>query len=174
MIAFTIPGQPYGKGRARSSALYGRDGKPVLKDGRVIVTHHTPEKTVSYEGLIAHIAHRAMERRPPWTCAMGMNLFIALQVPASWSQKKQRMALAGEIFPTTKPDTDNVVKAICDGLNGIVWKDDVQWCQGILVKRYADTPRVSVEVWPLEAAVQDELPIAQEPTIKAAPILTMR
>jgi hypothetical protein len=37
-----------------------------------------------------------------------VRMFIALQVPASWSQKKQRQALEGTVFPTTKPDVDNV------------------------------------------------------------------
>ena len=70
-------------------------------------------------------------------------------MPQSWSQKKQRMALAGEIFPTTKPDADNIVKAIGDACNGVVWRDDVQAVDGAWRKRYAAVPGVVVTVTPL-------------------------
>jgi len=57
--------------------------------------------------------------------------------PDSWSQKKKNDALSGKIYPTVKPDVDNVLKLICDACNGIVWKDDKQACDGGFSKRYA-------------------------------------
>lgn len=144
MLTFTVPGQPQGKGRPR-----------VGKIG----THarlFTPAKTVAYEGLVAHAAQVAMAGRAPLQSAVGCNVFIDCQVPASWSQKKQRMALAGEILPESKPDADNVVKAIFDGLNGVLWRDDVLVVDLRVRKRYAATPCVRVEVWcvaePVETA----------------------
>lgn len=141
MIAFTVPGQPQGKGRAR----IGRVGA----HSRMF----TPAKTVAYEGLIAHAAQIAMAGRPMLEGAVVVEMFIACQVPASWSLKKQRMALAGEVFPTTKPDVDNVEKAVFDGLNGVLWKDDVQVVDVVKSKRYAATPCVRVEVRELQAIV---------------------
>jgi Holliday junction resolvase RusA-like endonuclease len=135
VIRFTVPGQPQGKGRPR-----------VGKIG----THarlFTPAKTVQYEGLVAHAAQVAMAGRPLLQSAVGCNVFIDCQVPASWSQKKQRMALAGEVLPESKPDADNVVKAIFDGLNGVLWRDDVLVVDLRVRKRYAATPCVRVEVW---------------------------
>jgi Holliday junction resolvase RusA-like endonuclease len=67
------------------------------------------------------------------------------------------MALAGEVLPTTKPDADNVVKAVFDGLNGVLWRDDVLVVDLRVRKRYAATPCVRVEVWALDEPVQREI-----------------
>lgn len=136
-IAFTVPGQPQGKGRPRISKI-GQHARMF-----------TPAKTVAYEGLIAHEAQLALRGAPLLDGPVDVNLHIECQVPASWSQKKQRLALAGEIFPTTKPDIDNVVKAIFDGCNGVLWRDDVQVVNVCIAKRYSATPCVRVEAWEL-------------------------
>lgn len=36
-----------------------------------------------------------------------------------------KAALSGKYFPTKK-DVDNICKAVCDGLNGVAYKDDRQ------------------------------------------------
>ena len=135
MLSFTVPGIPVGKGRPRVGRVAGH--------ARLF----TPAKTVAYEGLIAHAAQQAMAGRPLITEAVGVSLAIDCAVPASWSQRKQRAALAGEVLPTTKPDADNVLKAICDGLNGVAWRDDVQAVDVQVRKRYAAVPCVRVQVW---------------------------
>ena len=133
-IRFTVPGQPVGKGRPRAFRM----GKGVRM--------FTPEKTVSYESLVATAAHAAMEGRAPILTACEATMEIRLQVPASWSKKKQAQALDGLMFPTKKPDVDNVVKAIFDALNGIVWGDDVQVVWLAVSKSYGATPGVTVAV----------------------------
>lgn len=144
MLTFVVPGEPQGKGRAKVVKIAG------------FTRMATPAKTVAYEGLIAHAASIAMDGRAMLEGAAGCNVFIDCAVPASWSGKKQRAALAGEVMPTTKPDADNVVKAIFDGMNGVVWRDDVVVVDLRVRKRYAPTPCVRVEVWnvarPQEAA----------------------
>ena len=69
-----------------------------------------------------------------------------MSVPASWSKRKQAMALAGTVYPTSKPDIDNVEKILFDGLNGIVWKDDVQVVDVVKRKRYGATPGVQMTI----------------------------
>jgi Holliday junction resolvase RusA-like endonuclease len=137
MIVFHVPGQPQGKGRPRVGSIAGK------------ARMFTPAKTVAYEGLIAHAAAAAMAGRPLIEGPVKVLLRIECQVPASWSGKKQRMALAGEVMPTTKPDADNVLKAVCDGCNGVVWKDDVQAVDIGICKRYSATPQVRVQVVPI-------------------------
>ena len=133
-INFTIPGQPVGKGRAKAA----RRGK--------FITMYTPEKTASYESLVAHAAHVAMSGKSLIAGAVFVDLDIRLQIPASWSKKKQQQAAEGLIHATKKPDADNVEKAVFDGMNGVVWVDDVQVVQVSKRKRYAETPGVDVIV----------------------------
>lgn len=138
-VVFTVPGQPQGKGRPR----IGKVGQHARM--------FTPDKTVAYEGLIAHAAQQARDGAPLLSGPVDVNLRIECQVPASWSQKKQREALSGDIYPTTKPDVDNVVKAIFDGCNGVLWRDDVQVVNVCIAKRYSATPCVRVDAWELMA-----------------------
>jgi len=145
MLTFTIPGDPVGKGRPRVGKIAG--------NARLF----TPAKTVNYENRVAHAASVALAGRPLLERAAAVNIFIDCSVPASWSQKKQRMALAGEMFPTSKPDADNVVKAIFDGMNSVVWRDDVLVVDLRVRKRYSATPCVRVELWAVEQPLQQDL-----------------
>lgn len=106
----------------------------------------TPKQTVSYEGLVAHIAHNAMAGRGVVDRPVGVELSIACRVPASWSRKKRRLALEGQMLPGTKPDMDNIIKAVFDGLNGVVWRDDALVVVCTALKHYSDTPGVTVVV----------------------------
>lgn len=142
MITFTIPGAPQGKGRPRAGKTF--TGRAVL---------FTPQKTVAYESLIAHEAHIAMGGRPLLDCPVSVHLAIRCAVPASWSKRKQADALAGRIIPTTKPDADNVIKAVCDGCNGVVWRDDVLAADGGWSRRYAAVPGVTVTIAPIVVEV---------------------
>lgn len=133
-LQFTVPGQPFGKERPRAA-----------KKGKFI-TIYTPQKTVSYEGLIAHTAMVAMSGRKLIMGAVSVDLDIRVSIPASWSKKRQAAAMRGEVAPTKKPDIDNVEKVLFDGMNGVVWKDDVQAVEVMKRKRYAETPGVIVIV----------------------------
>lgn len=45
---------------------------------------------------------------------------------------------------------DNIIKIICDGLNGIAWKDDAQVVEVSATKTYAEFPSVTVYIEELE------------------------
>lgn len=141
MIAFTVPGQPQGKGRAKIVKIGGFSRMA------------TPQKTVAYEGLVAHAAQQAMAGLALIDGPCSVSMDIVCQIPASWSAKKQQHALSGWIRPTTKPDIDNVEKAIFDGCNGVVWRDDVQVVDVRKSKRYGVMPGVSVSIAAVEPGV---------------------
>lgn len=132
LLYFAVPGQPQGKGRPR----IGKVGQHARM--------FTPKKTVAYEGLIALAAQQAMGDSPILEGPLCCEMFIDCQVPESWSRKKREAALAGTVMPATKPDTDNVVKAVFDGCNGVAFKDDVQVVDLRVRKRYAATPGLRV------------------------------
>lgn len=139
VIKFTVPGAPVGKGRPKVSTRGGKFAKM-----------YTPEKTANYETLVALAAQQAMVGRTLLSGPVEVQMAILLPIPASWSKKKQAAAIAGQVYPTKKPDADNVVKAIFDGINGVVWNDDVQACDILVRKRYAETPGVQVLVKPID------------------------
>lgn len=136
-ITFFVPGEPQGKGRARST-----------RSGR----HYTPAKTVAYEGLIAHAAANEMRGRSLIDSACAVDVCAWCSVPASWSAKRRAQALAGVIRPARKPDADNILKAVGDGINGVVWRDDSLAVDASVTKRYADKPGLVVSVRPIAGA----------------------
>lgn len=136
VIAFTVPGEPQGKGRARVGKVGGH------------ARMFTPAKTVAYEGLIAHAAHAAMAGRSLIDGPCVVEVVATFSIPASWSEKKQLDALLGVVRPVKKPDGDNILKAACDGMNGIVWRDDSQAVEARVRKFYGRTPCLKVMVWP--------------------------
>ena len=133
MLAFTVPGTPIAKGRPRAGTVAGR------------VRMFTPSKTVAYEGLIALAAEKAMDGAAPYLGPVSITVTATFAIPASWSKKKQEAAL----WHTGRPDGDNLLKAVGDGLNGVVWKDDSQVASARIIKRYGDIPGLTVEVAPL-------------------------
>lgn len=137
-VSFFVPGEAVGKGRPRVTTVGGH------------ARMFTPKKTANYETLIAMAAQQAMHGRELIPGPVLMELTIRMPVAASWSKKKTAAALAGDVMPTKKPDADNVLKAICDGINGIVFKDDVQVVNVSMSKRFGEKPGVTVRVVPLE------------------------
>ena len=49
---------------------------------------------------------------------LSLVLDVRCAIPTSWSKKKQAAALAGEVWPTGRPDLDNIVKLYADAFNG--------------------------------------------------------
>ena len=133
-VCFTVPGEPQGKGRAR----IGKVGN--------FARMFTPAKTVAYEGLIAMAAQQAMGQTPMFLGACAIEIEAVCSMPKSMTKKDRAKALDGSLRPTKKPDGDNVLKAVCDGLNGVLWKDDVQAVDARISKRFGETPELRVRV----------------------------
>ena len=136
-VSFIVPGHPFGKQRSRST-----------KSGR----HYTPQETVRYENLVMMQAMQAMQDRPPVDIDVGLMFVAVFPVPDSWPAKKRAAALAGDIRPTKKPDLSNIQKALEDGMNAVVFKDDSQITEsGGSKKIYGETPCVKVCVYDRKA-----------------------
>jgi Holliday junction resolvase RusA-like endonuclease len=104
IIKFTVPGVSVAKGRPR----FTRSGHC-----------YTPGKTTSYEQAIAWAFKQVAS---PWKPLEGS---VSLSFTARFPAPKT----AGKIMARpkiTRPDLDNILKCICDGLNGIAWVDDSQ------------------------------------------------
>lgn len=137
-VKFIILGEPNGKGR------------PKFDTRGPYVKAVTPKKTANYEALVK-MEYQAqcdgfMFSRD---AALGMLVTAYKPIPKSTSKKKRVLMLGDIIRPTKKPDWDNVGKIVCDALNKIAFCDDTQIVDGRVIKRYAEQPRVEVEIWQL-------------------------
>jgi len=129
-LTFIIPGKPKAKGR------------PRVVPGRAF----TPKATAAYEGLVALAAQAALPEG--WTPLTGPVLLVVLAVQPRPKRLMRRKDPDGLIYSDRRPDLDNLVKAVSDGLDGIAWGDDGQVAVVQAVKTYAERgglPRV--EVW---------------------------
>ncbi len=130
---FEIEGKIKGKGRPRFTK-YGN-----------FVKAYTPADTISYENLIKLQFKISCG---DWYSELPLKMKITAihGIVKSTSNKNRIRMLNGELKPTKKPDADNIVKIICDALNGIAYKDDTQVVDLEIKKIYGDPERVIVKI----------------------------
>lgn len=131
MVNFTIEGEPVPKGRPR-----------FTRQGRT----YTPKKTKDYESIVADAAKRAMGASEPLETAVKAYIHVTYTVPASYPKKRTAACLDGEEKHTKKPDLTNLVKAIEDGMNGVVYRDDSQITYLSATKVYGTQNMVQVMI----------------------------
>ena len=131
-ICFEVPGQPRGKGRPR----FARRGN--------FVKTYTDAATASYEDQIRFYALQAMGSSEPLKTALEAFIYVRLPVPQSYSKKRTEACLSGLERPCKKPDLDNIIKAMMDGMNEVIYDDDVQIVNITATKLYAAKAEVYI------------------------------
>lgn len=130
LISFEIPGEPVPQGRPR-----------VTKTG---VTYYD-SKTKEYRELVKRCATIAQTGRESLTGALALVVDCEFPVPESWPKYKRQEALNGQ-WHIRRKDVDNVVKAVSDSCNGIIYDDDSQIAVVIGTKSYSSEPKTKVKV----------------------------
>lgn len=125
----TIPGEPKGKGRHRTT-----------KQG---ITY-TPETTASYENLVKVLYMQ--EHQTKLKGELEARIMAYMTIPKSTSKVKRQKMLDGAIRPTKKVDVDNIAKIILDALNGLAYDDDKQIVSLRVEKYYSNEPSVEIEI----------------------------
>lgn len=67
-------------------------------------------------------------------------------IPSSMNQIEKVLAEIGLIRPISKPDWDNVGKAYCDMLQGLILYDDSLIVEGVSKKYYSMKPRIEITI----------------------------
>ena len=80
---------------------------------------YTPEKTRTYEDRVKSFGRLAMSGAP---MTGPLKAVLRIHLPALKSGPKALRSAP----PTGRPDLDNVVKAVLDALNGVLYADDAQ------------------------------------------------
>ena len=133
-IMFTVYGDPVAKGRPR-----------FAKRGNFVQTY-TPEKTKTYESEVAMMAKAAMGASEALEGALEAFIYVTYAIPASYSKKRSEACLSGLEKHTKKPDLDNVVKSVVDGMDKIVFLNDSQITSIHATKVYGEIAKVEVMV----------------------------
>ena len=135
-IRILVPGKAVAQQRPAFAARFGHAVAFERKESR------------NYKAYVRMLAVKAMEAHALQTIedAVKVDIRICKAVPKSFSKKKSIDALNNNIRPTTKPDVDNIAKAIMDALTSVVWKDDAQVCSLTVTKEYSNSDCVSVTV----------------------------
>lgn len=134
LLTFSMSGLPRGQGRPRATTVGGFPS--VYKD----------PKSRKYEASVSKVAMDAMSGRDPFEGPLSVSLRFRMPIPASATKRVKSSMAAGDIPPTTKPDLSNLLKAIEDGMNKIVFVDDAQIVRAFVTKIYAEHPGVDVRV----------------------------
>ena len=69
-----------------------------------------------------------------------------LPIPKSMNPVEKLCAEMGFIYPISKPDWDNLAKAYCDMIQGLILYDDSLIVDGESSKRYSIKPRIEIEI----------------------------
>ena len=125
-ISFFVPSVPVAQPRQRQRVI-------KQKDGKVFATNYTPAKhPVQQFKAVIQMALREVYDGPPWDCPIGMTILFVMPRPSSKTWKTK--AMPREWYSAKKNDWDNLGKAVCDALNGLLYQDDGLICS-VTVKR---------------------------------------
>lgn len=139
MIEFTVPAVPVAQPRQRHAMIGGH------------IRNYTPSKhpVQDFKTIIKLMARQAYTGRP-LEGPLALTVVFVMPRPGRLMWKKRPMP---RVEHCSKPDLDNLVKAVKDALNQLLWKDDGQIAKATLAKVYAsgdEQPHVDIKVQPIE------------------------
>jgi len=141
-LTFTVYGVPQPKGNMR--AFHPKGMKfPILTDSNRSVK--------SWSQLVAQAASDAIQQLPEADRAVmtgAVRLSVAFYMPRP---KKFGTPKKADVPCITMPDWDKLSRAVGDALSQVVYRDDSQIVEAVVVKQYCrltDAPHIDVRVEP--------------------------
>lgn len=165
-IIFTVPGSPKGKQRPRMCRINGRNvvytPRETIEYERLIRArcvaaldnlhpgsdaclktsdmHHFNVRKNASGGSPPAVSKVKFQKDEP----LEISILALFPIPQHTSKRLRELMLNGDILPTKKPDSDNVIKVILDALNGVAYHDDAQICRVYFDKMYAENPEIRI------------------------------
>lgn len=127
-----------GKPQAWQRVKRGKYGKPYV-----------PPETAAYKEAIGLAANKAMGGAIPFDGPVELHATFFMPIPKRFTKGQRRDAITNRLYPVTRPDTDNLLKGVLDGIDKIVTNDDAQVVRVTATKYYSETPRTEVLIRPL-------------------------
>jgi Holliday junction resolvase RusA-like endonuclease len=120
------------------------------------VIPYTPAATAKAEKELRSGIAQLFAGQSLMTGMLEIDLKYILPVPPSWPKWKRQFAYGGTcLYPTGKPDLDNLAKLTLDAMNGLVWRDDSQVCAATMSKHYGNEHEVGVRIRVREWGAED-------------------
>lgn len=101
----------------------------------------TPASTTAWRQWVG-LAAQAHHPGQLWDGPIRLQIDFYMQRPKSTPKRV--------VHPATKPDADNLYKAVTDALEGLIYTNDSRIVDVSLRKHYGDPPRVEVVLTQLE------------------------
>ena len=135
-IYFIVEGEIVGKGRPRVTTRGG------------FARAYTPKRTVDCENRIRAAYLNEYPIGMKWESKEPLEIVINVyfEIPKSATKKAREQMILGYVRPTKKPDADNLMKTICDALNGLCFQDDSQIVEATINKWYAVEPKAEITI----------------------------
>ena len=135
-IHFVIEGRPQPQGRPRAVRMGAG------------VRMYDPPKSKAYKQMVSARVRSYMKINGIQTITepLAIHLNFYFTPPKSYSKKRIRTIEAKEELFTKHLDLDNLVKAVTDGMNGVMYKDDSQIIGLTAGKHYGKKDYVDVKV----------------------------
>lgn len=143
MISFFVPGVPKPGGSKRAFV------NP--KTGRAIITDDCKGNR-DWRAVVADSARLHTGDGPPLDCPLRLEVVFHLLRPKGHfgsGKNAGQVRSSAPAFPTVKPDTTKLLRALEDALTGIIWRDDALVVEQEVSKRYSDRTGAEVRVFPL-------------------------
>lgn len=135
-VHLTIFGEPIGKQRPRFNSRSN--------------TVYTPDKTLDYEEFIKAAYSRYYGSEIAFNDELlCVSISAYMSIPNNMPKYKRELINKDRLLPSRKPDIDNIVKIILDGLNKVAYTDDKQVAMLMASKHYAkesEQSRVEISI----------------------------
>lgn len=140
MIAFIVPTVPVAQPRQRHRIVKPRQGKEFVQN--YTESDHPVQTFKDYVQLAARQAYQG----DPMKHLFFFRGTFVMPRPQRLCRKKDD---PGRLYFGSAPDHDNLAKAVCDALNGMIWVDDSQIVRSLVSKFYAardEQPCCEIEI----------------------------
>lgn len=133
-VEFTVLEPPRSKERPRTCR---KNGKSIS---------YTPQQTIKYEKLIKASYKSVSKKMINANIPIEIEILAFFDVSKSTNKINRLNMLNGQVLPTKRPDSDNIIKIVCDALNGLDYVDDKQICNVKFKKVYSEIPRLEIKI----------------------------
>jgi crossover junction endodeoxyribonuclease RusA len=149
MFRLFVQGKPAPAGSKRAIAFKGRDGKlhsSVIDDAK---------GGAQWRAAVSLAAQDEFQA-PPSAAPLALCLTFFRLRPKSHYTKSGKLKGKVEDYPTKKPDSTKLLRAVEDALTAIVWIDDAQIVDTHVYKRFGDIEGVDISVFRLDPGSEEE------------------